>query len=545
MVRMTGGQALAQSLAREGVSTIFGLPGIQLDWAFDALYEARDAIRVVHTRHEQATAYMADGYARTTGQVGTCLVVPGPGLLNATAGLATAYGCSSPVLCLTGQINSDLIGVGRGVLHEIPDQLGVVASVTKWAARATHPTMIPSLVAEAFRQLRTGRPRPVELEIPPDILQATAEVTLVEPFPIEHSAGDPDQLESAARALGQAQSPLIFAGGGVSRGEAEIELLQLAELLQAPVIPSRNGRGAISDRHYLAQYSISTSELVRQADVILAVGTRFTQPVEGGWPPEAHPTLIQLDRDPTEIGRNVAPTIGIVGDAKLGLAALTERAARHNRQRESRASELTALKQRARADYHAVQPQAALATAIRTELPDDGIVVSESTQVGYWSHAAFPVYAPRTYLTSGYQGTLGYGFPTALGAKVGNPDRPVVSINGDGGFMFNVQELASMAQHRIGVVTIIFDDGAYGNVRRIQRESFSGHTIGSDLRNPDFVKLADAFGIRGVRAEGPTSLQVAVREAIKSGEPSLIVVPVGEMPNLGSVLRARREALVR
>src|ERR1700687_5555876 len=186
---MTGGQALVQSLKREGVSIVFGLPGVQLDWAFDALYEERDSIHVVHTRHEQATAYMADGYARSTGQIGTCLVVPGPGLLNATAGLSTAYACSSPVLCVTGQIQSDLIGVGRGVLHEIPEQLRMIASVTKWAARATQPSEIPGMVREAFRQLRTGRPRPVEIEIPPDILAATADVTLLDPADIRRSAG--------------------------------------------------------------------------------------------------------------------------------------------------------------------------------------------------------------------------------------------------------------------------------------------------------------------------------------------------------------------
>src|SRR5579884_3130250 len=182
---MTGGQALVQSLKREGIGTVFGLPGVQLDWAFDALYEERESIRVFHTRHEQATAYMADGFARTTGGVGMCLVVPGPGLLNASAGLATAYACSSPVLCVTGQINSDLIGVGRGVLHEIPEQLRLASSFTKWAARASSPGEIPRLIREAFRQLRTGRARPVVIEIPPDVLQTTAPVQLLDPAPIE------------------------------------------------------------------------------------------------------------------------------------------------------------------------------------------------------------------------------------------------------------------------------------------------------------------------------------------------------------------------
>ncbi len=540
MATMTGGQALVQSLLREGMGAIFCLPGVQLDWAFDALYEERHAIQIIHTRHEQATAYMADGYARTTGRVGVCLVVPGPGLLNASAGLATAYACSSPVLCLTGQINSDLIGLGRGVLHEIPHQLRLAGSFSKWAARATRPAEIPRLVREAFRQLRSGRPRPVVLEIPPDVLQASADIDLLEPAPIVREPGDPDLLERAAVALGQAQSPLIFAGGGVLSSGAWDELRQLAEMLEAPVIMSNNARGALSDRHYLAQSALSMPELVSKADVVFAVGTRFTQVTNALWPAETGRTYIQLDVDPAEIGRNLKPTIGIVGDARLGLAALVERVARHNRARPKRQDELMALKQRAQAELEAIQPQAALAQAIRSELPDDGIVVNESTQVGYWSSVGFPVYRPRTFLTSGYQGTLGYGFATSLGVKVGNPDRHVVSINGDGGFLYNVQELSTIVRHKINVVAIVFDDGAYGNVRRTQRQQFDGHTIASDLFNPDFLKLAEAFGIRGIQARGPEQLRGAVREALHADEPALIAVPVGEMPSMWHLLRGRQ-----
>lgn len=540
---LTGGQALVQSLKREGVTTVFGLPGIQLDWAFDALWDERESIQVSHTRHEQATSYMADGYARTTGQAGVCFVVPGPGLLNASAGLATAYACSSPVLCLTGQIQSELIGRGRGVLHEIPDQLATAASLTKWAARAMHPTEIPRLVQEAFRQLRTGRPRPVELEIPPDVLQSSAEVALLDPHPVTASPPDPELLERAARLLGTAERPLIFVGGGVLASGAGEELRLLAEMLQAPVIPSRNGKGSLSDRHYLAQYPLSTAELLSRADVILAVGTRFVQSVEATWPKDANPTVIQLDVDPSEIGRNRQPTIGLVSDAKLGLASLLDRVARHNRRRESRQDELVTLKLAAQARLDGVQPQAAFARAVRESLPDDGIVVVDSTQVGYWSHTAFPVYEPRTYLGSGYQGTLGFGFPTALGAQVGNPGRRVVSINGDGGFLFNIQELSTAAQQGINTVAVVFDDGAFGNVRRIQKETFHGHTIASELRNPDFVKLADAFGIRGALVETPDGLARAIREALRAEEPALVAVPVGEMPSIQSVLRAQQASV--
>ena len=480
MPRMTGGQALVESLKREGVKTIFGIPGIQLDWAFDALHAERESIHVVHTRHEQATAYMADGYARTTGEVGVFLVVPGPGVLNATAALATSYACSSPVLCITGQITSDLIDQGRGLLHEIPDQLGLIRHLTKWAARAMTPGDIPYIVHEAFRQLRSGRPRPVEIEIPPDVLQVTAEVRLGEPLPPEKNPGNPDLLEKAAQALGKAERPLIIVGGGVLSSHAWEEVGQLAAMLEAPVVMTQNGRGVISDRNHLAQINLALAELLPTADVVLAIGTRMLD--FAGQPIPATPTrqTIRIDADPGQLHRPTSATIGICADAKLAAADLVGRVGRHNRKRDSRAPELTALKRYLSGLFEQAEPHASFGRAMREELPDDSIFVSESTQLGYWSSmGGLPIYEPRTFLTSGYQGTLGYGFPTALGAQVGNPTKRVVSLNGDGGFMFNVQELASAVQHEIPLTTIVFDDGAFGNVMQLQKMQFDGRTIAS------------------------------------------------------------------
>src|SRR5438094_4016304 len=268
MAVMTGGQALVRQLKVEGLDTIFGLPGVQLDWAFDAIYDERDPFRVIHTRHEQATAYMADGYARSTGKVGMCIVVPGPGLLNASGALSTAYACSSPVLCVTGQIDSALIGLGRGILHEIPNQMQAIASVTKWQARPMSPADVPGVVHEAFCTLSTGRPRPVEIEIPPDVLQATDEVNLVNPGRLERSAGDPELIELAAQALGRAKQPLIYAGGGVLRAGAWDELRELAEMLEAPVAMTVNARGALSERHPLAVHDLGVGERSAHSDVI-------------------------------------------------------------------------------------------------------------------------------------------------------------------------------------------------------------------------------------------------------------------------------------
>ena len=538
---LTGGQALVAQLLEEGIEIVFGLPGVQLDWAFDALYEARDRIRVIHTRHEQATSYMADGYARTTGKMGVCLVVPGPGVLNAMAGLATAYACNSRVFCITGQIPSDQIEKGRGFLHEIPRQLEALRSVTKWAARAMHPSQIPALAHEAIVQLWSGRPRPVALEIPPDVLQATAEVETIaatRPLPPD---GDPELIEQAAQLLGTAQKPLIFAGGGILAAEAWEELRALAELLEAPVVLTMDGKGALDDRHDLAHNIIAARELVPESDVILIVGSRFLQPATSDWGPR-HQAVIQIDIDPDEIGRNYPPTIGIVADAKRALSALLERVPLYNQKRDSRRAELRALKERVFDLLWEVQPQASFAMALREALPEEAIVVSESTQVGYWTWNAFPVYRPRTFITSGYQGTLGFGFATALGAKAGNPDRPVLSLNGDGGFLYNLPELATMVQHRLDVITVVFNDNAFGNVRRIQKERFGGHYIASELYNPDFVALAHSFGIEGVRVSTPEALRDIVADAVRNPRPILIEVPVGEMPSIWGIVMAGRRS---
>ena len=537
---LTGGQALVASLIANGVDTIFALPGVQLDGAFDALYEERDAIRVIHPRHEQAAAYMADGYARTTGKVGVCMVVPGPGLLNASAALSTAYACNSPVLCVTGQIQSDLIEFGRGLLHEIPNQLDMIRSVTKQAERATTPPEIPGLVQRAFAEVKSGRQRPVEIEIPPDTLFATAEVELLLPAEApERFAGDPELLERAARLLVDARRPLIWSGGGVLRSGAGDELLRLAKRLQAPVVMTANGKGAISDRDPLAQNILGGIELLRDADIVFAVGTRFVDPATAKWGVGPDQTIVQMDIDPEEIARNTPVNVGIEADARSGLSALADLLEREGPARPTRAEELAELKRGVAARARAVGPQAEYALAIRRALPDDGIFVSEMTQVGYWANFAFPVYEPLTYITPGYQGTLGYGFPTSLGAKIAHPDRPVISINGDGGFGFCLNELATMAQHGIAAIAIVFTDDAFGNVRRIQQEQFGGRTIASDLRNPNFLKLAEAFGVVGRHVDAPEKLRTAVEESILANEPTLIAVPIGPVPNPWTVLGVR------
>jgi acetolactate synthase-1/2/3 large subunit len=443
-------------------------------------------------------------------------------------------------VCVTGQIQSDLIEFGRGLLHEIPNQLGMIRSVTKHAARATTPPEIPGLVQRAFAAVKRGRQRPVEIEIPPDTLFATAEVELLPPAENpERFAGNPEALERAARLLSGARRPLIWSGGGVLRSGARDELRRLAARLQAPVVMTANGKGAVSDRDPLAQNILGGMELLREADVVFAVGTRFVDPATAKWGVGPDQTIVQMDIDSAEIARNTPVSVGIEADAKTGLAALAELLEREGPARPNRGAELEELKRGVAARARGVGPQAEYALAIREALPDDGIFVSEMTQVGYWANFAFPVYEPLTYITPGYQGTLGYGFPTSLGAKVAHPDRPVVSINGDGGFGFCLNELATMALHGIAAIAVVFTDDAFGNVRRIQQEQFGGRTIASDLKNPNFLKLAEAFGVTGRRADTPQKLRTAVDESIRANEPTLIAVPIGPVPNPWTVLGVR------
>src|SRR5947209_1957316 len=339
MARMTGGAALVEMLGRHRVDTLFALPGVQNDALFVALYDAGDALRVIHTRHEQGAAYMAFGYARASGKVGAYAVVPGPGLLNTTAALSTAYATNAPVLCISGQIPSDLIGRGIGLLHEIPDQLAILRGLTKWAERINHPSETGKLVNEAFRQLSDGRPRPAALEMPLDIMALETDVALPQAAAApEPTAADPELIDKAAALLADAKAPLIYVGSGAAA--AGDELLALAERLQAPVTTYTGGKGIVSDRHYLAQNLLAGHALWPKTDVVLAVGTRFNQP-QTRWGLDADVKVIRIDLDPVEISRIARPAIGIVADAKEALAALNQALATESA---SRRGELEALK---------------------------------------------------------------------------------------------------------------------------------------------------------------------------------------------------------
>ncbi|MBR0731411.1 hypothetical protein JQ636_18155 [Bradyrhizobium japonicum] len=524
MTTLTGGEAIVSGLVAHGVDTVFGLPGAQVYGLFDAFHQAK--LNVIGARHEQACGYMAFGYARSSGKPGVFSVVPGPGVLNASAALLTAYGCNEPVLCVTGQVPTQFLGKGRGHLHEMPDQLATLRTYVKWADRIETPGNAPTTVSRAFQEMTSGRRGPASVEMPWDIFTQradTCDAKVLEPLPAP--LPDPDLIRQAAAVIRSSKAPMIFVGSGAI--EARDEILELAEMIDAPVVAFRSGRGIVSNAHELGLTMAAAYKLWPKTDLMIGIGSRLELPTMSRWPyrPDGLKS-IRIDIDPVEMRRFISDT-AIVADAKTATADLIEAVSKAGygktagRRAAIREATATAL-----AEIQSIQPQMAYLSVLREVLPANAIVTDELSQFGFASWYGFPIYEPRTFITSGYQGTLGSGFPTALGAKVANPDKPVVAITGDGGFMFGVQELATAVQFNIGVVTLVFNNNAYGNVRRDQRERFNGRVVASDLVNPDFVKLAESFGVAAARVTAPDQFKGALEKALAHGGPYLISVEV-------------------
>jgi acetolactate synthase-1/2/3 large subunit len=526
MARMTGGEAIVKALAREGVKVAFGLPGVQLYGIVTAFRD--EPIRFVTVRHEGSSTYMADGYARAGGDVGVAVAVPGPGLLNASAGLNTAYAASSPVLMIAGQIPRNQIGKKIGVLHELDDQLDALAGSTKWRRSILEVADAPRIVHEAFGQLRRGRPRPVAIDMPWDTMEEEVDVTLaaVGAHP-PRAAAPAAEIDRAAAMLLRAERPAIYAGGGVNLSGAHEALAAVAEILQSGVVETAEGKGALDDASDLSLGAglFPKSPLrgyLDGADLVLAVGSRCAL---AGF--KADQRVIQIDADAEEIGRNHKTTLGLVGDARATLEGLLERLRAGGAPRPSRKAEREKLRAEVAA-FMTQEPNSSILRSLRQGIPEDAIVIAGMTQMGYYSRPFFPVYRPRTYITSSYSGNLGFEYPTALGAKVARPNRPVVMIAGDGGFLYYAQEMATAVQHQINLVAVVFNDNAFGNVARDLDEHWGGK-FAAELHNPDFVRLAEAYGAVGRRAKDPSEVGKLVADAIQMDRPVLIEVPVGRM----------------
>lgn len=522
----TGGEAVVSGLKANGLTTIFGLPGVQNDWLYNAFYDSRDDLRVIHTRHEQGAGYMALGHTMATGRPSVCNVVPGPGALNAGAALATAYGLNAKLLFLTGQVPQKLIGRDLGTLHEVPDQPGMLRSLSKHYDRITHPAEAGTKIADAVRALNTGRPRPAALEVPMDVLEQRAPVPSHTPAaqPAEDLV-DEEGILRALDVLSEAKNPMIFVANGAQDVSAEVT--RFAEILQAPVVGYRTGRGIVDSRHPLSCFLPEAKPLWADTDVVIALGGSARSALQG-WGKGGR-KLIRIDVDQTVHGRYGQPDVAITGRLETHLPLIIEALERRGFQNADRSEQMTLIHKEWKERSAVLDQQTAYLAVIREALGEDGIFVDELTQVGFASRILLPVHKPRTFISTGYMGTLGYGFPTALGAKVAKPDTRVLSVTGDGGFMFAATELATAVQHNIGLVTVLFNNAQYGNVQQMQRELYGGKVIATDLVNPDFSAFVTSFGAAYGRATTPQELAPALEDAFRSGKPTVIEVVVGDM----------------
>ena len=522
---------VAETLIANGIDQLYCLPGVQNDGFFDAIFDRTDRITPIQTRHEQGAAYMATGAALATGRPQAFCVVPGPGFLNTTAALSTAYAVNAPVLALAGQIPLGAQGKGHGLLHEIPDQFGILERLTKSSHRITGPQDAAETLQAAFRDLKSGRPRPVGLEVAVNLWgQAVAD----DGSRLEVAANampplDTDAIDQAARLIAAARSPMIVVGGGAQDDASTVR--QLANRIGAPVVAFRTGHGIMPDDEDLSIGMPVAHSLWADVDLVIGLGTRLQSQVNA-WGQDDDMKIIHIDIDKTQIGRSAKIDVGIhasLGDALPALLAAVDAKADPNADWLAKAVD---VKGRRAAEYaQRLGPQMAWLGAIRDTLPPEGIFVDELTQTGYVSRFAFPSHAPRTFISTGYQGTLGYGIATALGVAHARRDVPVVAISGDGGALFTITELATAVHHQIPLTVVIFNDNAFGNVRRLQIDNYDSRLIASDLSSPDFAALATSFGAQGLLASTPEDLRHSLEIAMTYDGPSVIEVPVGELPS--------------
>ena len=404
---MTTADAAVAALAAHGIDTIYALPGVHNDDFFDALARNSETIRTVHPRHEQGAGYMALGAALATGAAQAYCVVPGPGLLNSSAALLTAYGMNAPVLAIVGQIPEAAIGKGFGHLHEIDDQAGIIARLVDWSAHIRAPNDAPRLIAKAMQSMFVERPGPAALECAIDVWGRSGPVQPVAPLPLGAPPIDEDALKAAAKRLGAAKRPLIVAGGGAL--DAAAEVTQLSHLLQAPVLSYRRGRGVLSDRDPLSVNLPLGHELWAEADVVLGIGTHLHMPLLQ-WGFDRDLAVISIDMDPEAPARIAKPKVALIGNARPILQRLLDLLPTYNTRRPSRTDEMRERHDGVRKRLAKLAPQLDYLSAIRAELPEDGIFVDEVTQLGFGARLALPVYRPRTFLSPGYQDNLGYGF---------------------------------------------------------------------------------------------------------------------------------------
>jgi acetolactate synthase-1/2/3 large subunit len=529
MPKMTGAQAVLECLKREGVEVVFGLPGGVLLPLYDAIYNSD--IKHILVRHEQGAAHMADGYARSTGKVGVCIATSGPGATNLVTGIATAYMDSVPIVAITGQVNTFLIG--KDAFQEA-DITGITLPITKHSYLLRNAEEIPRVFREAFYIAKSGRPGPVLIDLPRDVTVGELEFSWPE---IRLAGYNPStkvhemQIKRAAIAFMEAERPVIYVGGGVKFAEAHNELLNLAEKLQAPVTTTLLGVGCFPEDHSLSLGMLGmhgtkyANFAIQESDLIMAIGARFDDRVTGkiaSFAPRAK--IIHIDIDPAEIGKNVRVDIPVVGDAKNALIELIKEV--QKKPRSAWNDKIDQWKLDFPLNYvpdpNIIKPQYVVEKIC--DLAPEAIITTEVGQNQMWAAQFFTHKNPRKFISSGGLGTMGYGFPAAIGAKIGNPDCEVIDIAGDGSFLMNSQELATAVVNDIPIKVAILNNGCLGMVRQWQELFFEKRYSATILgrTSPDFVKLAEAYGALGLRATKPSEVESIIRTALASNKPTVM-----------------------
>jgi len=543
MVRMTGAKALIESLKKEKVDVIFGIPGGAMIPVYDVLYESD--IKHVLMRHEQCAAHAADGYARASGRVGVCMATSGPGATNLVTGIANAYMDSSPIVAFTGQVPRSFIG--KDAFQET-DIVGITTPITKCNFQVMSASEIYRTVKTAFYIASTGRPGPVLVDLPKDTQTEMGDIDFGDDVDLPgyrpNYEPHPLQIKKAVKLLTQAERPIIVAGGGVIASGASSELVALAELLLAPVSTTLMGKGCIPENHPLAlgilgmHGTIASNNLVSEADVILAVGMRFSDRTTGNAEKFCSDAkIIHIDIDSSEIGKNIKPHVPIVAEAKRALKAIHDRLVQSFRKKErtlwmSKIQEMKKQHEEMENKTGKMSPPRLIAS-LRKILPEDAIITTEVGQNQMWAALYLKAYKPRTFISSGGLGTMGFGFPAAIGAKAACPNVPVVDIAGDGSFLMTEQDLASSVKGKIPVIVIVLNNSVLGMVAQWQRLFYDRRYSAIDLGMiPDFVKLADAFGAQGIRVGSLDEFLKAVKAAMKSDVTTVIDVPISSEENV-------------
>src|SRR6202165_4921905 len=529
MPYLTGGQAVIETLNAFGVDTIFGIPGVHTLPIYDAMLDT-PGLRHILARHEQGAGFMADGYARISGKVGVVSVITGPGVTNVATPVADAYADAVPLLVIASSLPRASRGRRRGELHETKNQFGVMDALAGWTRAVEYAEEIPDAIRDAFRAMRTGRPRGAYIEIPLDVLEMGTQFTITPPALLAPPLSSA-KIPVIAKYLREAHRPLIIVGNGVTAAGANAQLLQLTELLGAPVLLDRKSRDTLPTRHPLVMttsgYPLTSAlyEIIGTSDVALVIDSSLGSSTPGQSKLRLPNTVLQIDREPSEIGRHFPVTLGMVADARFALDGLLAALQDAPRDRPSRYEEVAHIK--GSLIEHVWQKYGgnmAFLDAVREAVPQDGVIVADMTKLGYASSEYLPLYEARTFIHPSELCSIGCGLPMALGAKVGAPDKPVVALCGDGGFLLNVGELATVAQEQIDVVMVVFNDATYTAVKQQQARRYHQRYIATDLRAPDYVLMAQAFGIHGLRVATPGDLGEALAHALQRGGSTLIEV---------------------